>query len=119
MKMRSAEEILREKLSKRVLSNKTTREGMLACFILTMMKYYSMKGMNKSEDEVRQTIYDYAGEAFASINVDFEFPNLEDLRHVKNIIEEKINAPVLKKEAPGIFAEHEKICDVLFAKYEG
>ena len=39
--MEPAEEILKEKLSKRVLSNKTTREGMLACLIVTMMKYLS------------------------------------------------------------------------------
>lgn len=117
--MQSAEEILKEKLSKRVLSNKTTREGMLACFILTMMKYLSKKSTNPQEDEVRKKIYDYAGEAFAAINVDFEFPDLEDLRRVKAIIEEKIGVSSLKKEAVEIFAEHEQICNALFAKYEG
>lgn len=117
--MESAEEILKEKLSKRVLSNKTTREGMLACFILTMMKSLSKQGANPSEEEVRKKIYDYAGEAFASINVDFEFPNLEDLKRVKGIIEEKIGASSLKEETAEIFAEHERICKVLFEKYEG
>ncbi|HBI24776.1 MAG TPA: hypothetical protein DDX84_11395 [Nitrospiraceae bacterium] len=117
--MQPAKEILREKLSKRVLSNKTTREGMLASFIVTMMKYYTRKGTNPSEDEVRKTIYDYAGEAFTSINVDFEFPNLEDLKRVKALIEERLGASSLKEDAPEIFSEHERICNVLFGKYEG
>lgn len=119
LSMESAEEILKEKLSKRILSNKTTREGMLACFIVTMMRYLSMKGVNPSEEEVRKTIYDYACEAFASIHVDFESPDLEDLKRVKNIIEEKIGASPLKKEAVELFAEHERTCNALFAKYEG
>lgn len=117
--MESAEDILKEKLSKRVLSNKTTREGMLACFILTMMKYLSKKGVNPQEDEVRKKIYDYADEAFASIDVDFEFPDLEDLKRVKAIIEEKIGVSSLRREAAEIFVEHERICKALFAKYEG
>ena len=117
--MESAEDILKEKLSKRVLSNKTTREGMLACFIVTMMRYLSKKGANPSEDEVRRTIYDYASGAFASIRVDFEFPNLDDLRKVKAIIEDKIRASSIKEEAPEIFAEYERTCNTLFAKYEG
>ncbi|OGW44074.1 MAG: hypothetical protein A2132_06990 [Nitrospirae bacterium RBG_16_43_11] len=117
--MESCEDILKEKLSKRVLSNKTTREGMLACFVVTMMKYLSKKGISKPEDTVRKTIYDYAGEAFKSIGVDFEFPNLEDLKKIKAIIEEKIDAAAIKKEEPELFNEHERICSTLFRKFEG
>ena len=117
--MQSAEAILQEKLSKRVLSNKTTREGMLACFIVTMMKYLSMKGIPSSEEEVRKTIYDDSNEAFISIKSDFEFPSLEDLKRVKAILEDKIKASSLKEEAPELFAEHERTCSTLFAKYEG
>lgn len=117
--MQSAEEILKEKLSKRVLSNKTTREGMLACFIVTLMKYFSMKDIPSSEEEVRRTIYDNANDAFLSIKSDFEFPTLEDLKQVKAILEDKINASSLKEEAPELFAEHERTCSILFAKYEG
>ena len=117
--MESAEDILKEKLSKRVLSNKTTREGMLACFVVTMMRYLSRKGIHSSEDEVRETIYDYAGEAFASIHVDFEFPDLEDLKRVKGLVEEKVKISSIKEEAPELFAEYERICNTLFAKYEG
>lgn len=117
--MELAADILKEKLSKRVLSNKTTREGMLACFIVTMMNYLSAKGKNPSEDEVRRKVYDYAGEAFNSINVDFEFPNLDDLKRVKSIIEEKIGAASIKEDSPEIFNEYERICNILFSKYEG
>lgn len=117
--METAEEILKEKLSKRVLSNKTTREGMLACIIVTMMKYLSSKDINSSEDEVRRKIYDYAGEAFVSIKVDFEFPDLEDLKRVKTIVEEKIGAASIKENAPEIFDEYERTCSILFSKYEG
>lgn len=117
--MQAAEEILREKLSKRVLSNKTTREGMLACFIVTMKRYLAKKGINHTEEDVRKKIYDYAGEAFASINVDFEFPNLEDLKRVKAVIEDKIGFPSIKEEVSEIFAEHERVCNTLFSKYEG
>ena len=117
--MQSAEAILQEKLSKRVLSNKTTREGMLACFIVTMMRYLSLKGIPSSEEEVRKSIYDDANEAFVSIKSDFEFPNLEDLKRVKAILEGKIKASSLKEEAPELFAEHERVCSTLFAKYEG
>ncbi|MBI5192879.1 MAG: hypothetical protein HZA08_05495 [Nitrospirae bacterium] len=117
--MELAADILKEKLSKRVLSNKTTREGMLACFIVTMMNYLSAKGKKPSEDDVRRTIYDYAGEAFNSINVDFEFPNLDDLKQVKSIIEEKIDVTSIKEASPEIFDEHERICSILFSKYEG
>ncbi|MBI5406192.1 MAG: hypothetical protein HZA18_00675 [Nitrospirae bacterium] len=117
--MQSAEEILQEKLSKRVLSNKTTREGMLACFIVTLMKYCSLKGLPSPEEEVRRTIYDNANEAFLAIKSDFEFPSLEDLKRVKTILEDKIKASSLKEEAPELFAAHERICSILFAKYEG
>ncbi len=117
--MESCEDILKEKLAKRVLSNKTTREGMLACFVVTMMKYLSMKGITRPEDTVRKTIYDYAGEAFSSIGVDFEFPNLEDLKKVKAIIEEKIDVSSIKKDATELFNEHERICSTLFQKFEG
>jgi len=117
--MESCEDILKEKLSKRVLSNKTTREGMLACLVVTWMKYLSMKGASKPEDTVRKAIYDYAGEAFTSIGVDFEFPNLEDLKKVKAVIEERINISSIKKDAPELFNEHERICSTLFQKFEG
>ena len=117
--MQPAAEVLKEKLSKRVLSNKTTREGMLACFVVTMIKYLSLKGDAVSEEKVRKAVYDYAGEAFTSIGVDFEFPGLEDLKKVKAIIEEKIGAPAIKKDAAQIFAEHERLCNELFAKFEG
>ena len=117
--MQSAEEILKEKLSKRVLSNKTTREGMLACFIVTLMKYRTLKGIPSPEEEVRRTIYDNANEAFLAIKSDFEFPSLEDLKRVKAILEDKINASSLKEEAPELFAEHERTCSILFAKYAG
>ena len=117
--MQSAEEILKEKLSKRVLSNKTTREGMLACFIVTLMKYRTLKGIPSPEEEVRRTIYDNANEAFLSIKSDFEFPSLEDLKRVKAILEDKIKASSLKEEAPELFAEYERVCNILFAKYEG
>jgi len=114
--MQSAEEILKEKLSKRVLSNKTTREGMLACFIVTLMKYRTLKGIPSPEEEVRRTIYDNANEAFLAIKSDFEFPSLEDLKRVKAILEDKIKASSLKEEAPELFAEHERTCSILFAK---
>ena len=117
--MESCEDILKEKLTKRVLSNKTTREGMLACLVVTWMKYLSMKGASKPEDTVRKAIYDYAGGAFTSIGVDFEFPNLEDLKKVKGIIEERINISSIKKDAPELFNGHERICDTLFQKFEG
>ena len=117
--MEACEDILKEKLSKRVLSNKTTREGLLACFVVTWMKYLSMKGAPQPEDTVRKTVYDYAGEAFTSIGVDFEFPNLEDLKKVKAIIEERINMSSMKKEAPGLLDEHGKLCNTLFQKFEG
>lgn len=117
--MEACEDILKEKLSKRVLSNKTTREGLLACFVVTWMKYLSMKGTPQPEDTVRKTIYDYAGEAFTAIGVDFEFPNLQDLNKVKNIIEKKIDIFSIKKEAPELFSEHERICSTLFQKFEG
>ena len=117
--MEACEDILNEKLSKRVLSNKTTREGMLACLVVTWMKYLTMKGTPQPEDTVRKTVYDYAGEAFLSIGVDFEFPNLEDLKKIKAIIEERINISSMKKEAPELFDEHERICGTLFQKFEG
>ncbi len=117
--MDSCEDILKEKLTKRVLSNKTTREGMLSCLVVTWMKYLFLKGAPQPEDVVRKTIYDYAGEAFASIGVDFEFPNLEDLKKVKAIIEKKINISSMKEEAPELVNEHERICSTLFQKFEG
>jgi len=117
--MEACEDILKEKLSKRVLSNKTTREGMLACLVVTWMKYLDLKGTPQPEDNVRKTVYDYAGEAFTSIGVDFEFPNLEDLKKVKAIVEKKINIFSIKKEAPELFDEHERICSTLFGKFEG
>ncbi|MCC7202718.1 MAG: hypothetical protein IT393_08695 [Nitrospirae bacterium] len=117
--MEACEDILKEKLSKRVLSNKTTREGMLACLVVTRMKFLALRGTPQPEDSVRKAVYDYAGEAFTSIGVDFEFPNLEDLKKVKAIVEGKIDISSIRQEAPELFSEHESICNILFQKFEG
>jgi len=116
--MQSAEEILKEKLSKRVLSNKATREGVLACFVSTLSEYLADRGHPETEEEVRKRVYDTACDAFRAIGVDFEFPCLEDLRRVKEILEERFDMTSVKNDAPGLFMKYERICNDLFERYE-
>jgi hypothetical protein len=117
--MQSAEEILQEKLSKKVLSNKTTREGLLACMIVTLQKYMSGISRTVSEEEIRLKIYDQAYEAFQSVGGDFEFPNLDDIKRVKQIVEKKTWLQEVQEREPSLFAEYERTCQTLFEKYEG
>lgn len=117
--MQSAQEILEEKLSKRVLSNKTTREGLIACMIVTLQKYGASTSKPFSEEEVRTRLYDEAYDAFRTIGSDFEFPNLDHLKKVKNMVEKNPWFQEVKHEAPALFSEYEQTCQVLFDKYEG
>ncbi len=117
--MQSAAEILQEKLSKRVLSNKTTREGLIACMIVTVRKYLEGLSRPAPEMEVRNKMYDEAYEAFRSLGGDFEFPDLDHLKRVKEIVEGKSLLGEIREKAPALFAEYEQTCRTIFDKYEG
>jgi hypothetical protein len=117
--MQSAEEILQEKLSKRVLSNKTTREGLLSCMVVTVMRYLSAQGRPEAEEAIRNPIYDEAYEAFRDIGSDFEFPNLDDLKKVKERVEKKSLLEEIRVKDPGRFTEYDRTCQTLFEKYDG
>jgi hypothetical protein len=117
--MQSAEEILQEKLSKRVLSNKTTREGLLACMIVTVQKYLSKSSRPLDEEEIRSRLYDEAYDAFRTIGSDFEFPNLDHLKQVKGMVDKNPWLQEIREQAPALFEEYERTCQILFDKYEG
>ena len=117
--MQSAEEILQEKLSKRVLSNKTTREGLLACMIVTVQKYLASVSRPASEEEIRSKLYDEAYDAFRTIGSDFEFPNLDHLKQVKGMVDRNPWLQEIREKAPALYAEYERTCQDLFNKYEG
>src|SRR3972149_2333248 len=100
--MQSAEEILQEKLAKRVLSNKTTREGLLACMIVTVQKYLAAS-RPAGEEEIRNKLYDEAYDAFREIGSDFEFPNLDHLKKVKNMVDKTPWLQEVREKAPTLF----------------
>ncbi len=116
--MKPAVEILQEKLSKRWLSNKAVRDGMIACFIKTFQAYDQKIGRVRSEPEVNRVVHDVAEVAFAEIGVGFEVPTLEELKRIKGMMNERLGLIQVQMSDPGLYEEHEKICEALFSKMD-
>ena len=116
--MKPAVEILEEKLSKRWLSNKAVRDGMIACFIKTFQAYDQKMGRVRSEPQVNKAVHDVAEVVFAEIGVGFEVPTLEELKRIKGMMDERLGLRQIQVSNPGLYEEHERICEALFSKMD-
>lgn len=120
MMFRDPETFIQEKLSKKMLSANTVRDAMMASFILTLQKKEEEAGVpipdpvSWREAKARE-MREVASAAFAGIGAPFEYPTLPQVEQVKAEIEWKYRWDQLD---PGLQEEHERVCRMLFAKFE-
>lgn len=111
---------INEKLSKKVLSANTIRDAMMASFILTLQKKEESAGAvigdpGKWRQEKAGEMRKVASEAFGRIGAPFEYPTLSQMEQVKSEIERHYRWDRLP---PILRDEHERICRLLFSKFE-
>lgn len=111
---------IQEKLSKKVLSANTVRDGVMASFLIVLQKQAEAEGGAIAEPgrwreakagEIRKA----AGEAFAAVAAPFEYPTLSQMKQAKLEIERHYR---WDRIAPSLRQEHEENCRALFSKFD-
>lgn len=120
MMFRDPAGFIQEKLSKKILSANTVRDAMMASFILTLQKREEGAGASIPDpaswrQEKAREMREVASAAFASIGAPFEYPTLPQMELVKAEIERKYRWDQLDA---GLREEHERVCRMLFARFE-
>lgn len=116
--MKSAIEILEEKLSKRWLSNKAVRDAMMASFIKTLQEYKKNMGQVSSEVEINKVVHDVAEAAFEELDVGFEVPTHGELKRIMGMMNERLGLSQYEGENRSLYEEHESACEKLLSKMD-
>ena len=116
--MKSAVEILEEKLSKKWLSNKAVRDGMMACFIKTFQEHDKKSGKVRTEAEINKIVHDVGETIFQELGVGFEVPTKEELIRIKKLMNDRLEMAQFGGEDRFLFDEHEKTCEALLSKMD-
>jgi len=111
---------IQEKLSKKVLSANTVRDGVMASFLIVLQKEAErVEGPIKEPGRWREAkageIRKAASEAFAALAAPFEYPTLSQMKEAKVEIERHYRWDRL---APSLRQEHEENCRALFSKFD-
>lgn len=116
--MKPASEILQEKLSKKWLSNKAVRDGMVACFIKTLQEHDKRSGQNRSEAEINKIVHQVAEGAFAELGVGFEVPTHGELKRIKEMMNDRLGLTQFQETDRPLFEDHENTCETLLSKMD-
>jgi hypothetical protein len=116
--MKSAVEILEEKLSKKWLSNKAVRDGMMACYIKTFQEHDKKSGKARTEAEINKIVHDVAEAIFQELGVGFEVPTREELIRIKTLMNDRLEMTQFGGEDRFLFDEHETTCEALLSKMD-
>ena len=116
--MKSAVEILEEKLSKKWLSNKAVRDGMMACFIKTFQDHDKKNGKVRAEAEINKVVHDVAETIFQELDIGFEVPTKQELIQIKGLMNDRLDLTQWGGEDRFLFEEHEKTCEALISKMD-
>ncbi|HZR47140.1 MAG TPA: hypothetical protein VFA47_10575 [Candidatus Manganitrophaceae bacterium] len=112
---------IQEKLSKKVLSANTVRDGVMASFLIALQKQAEAEGKAIGEPERWREakageIRKVASEAFALLAAPFEYPTLSQMKEATAEIERHYRWDRLD---PALRREHEETCRALFLKFDG
>lgn len=126
-----AAQLLDTILKKKWLSSNTVREGLIACFTLTLSNYAKHAplsrldqelGENKSshldEDVIYSKVLQTAQDGFRAMKVDDEYPTKDQLLKLKTLMEERLQISKLKEDYPALFDEHHRLTQTLLDKME-
>lgn len=109
-----------EKLSKKVLSANTVRDGVMASFLIALQKQAEAEGAPVGEParwreakagEIRKV----ASEAFAALAAPFEYPTLSQMKEATAEMERRFGWDRLDA---ALRREHEETCRALFSKFD-
>ncbi len=126
-----AAQLLDTILKKKWLSSNTVREGLIACFTLTLSNYAKQAplsrlghqlGENKAfhldEDTIYSKVLQAAQDGFRAMKIDDEYPTKDQLLKLKTIMEERLQIFKLKEDDPALFNEHHRLTQTLLDKME-
>jgi hypothetical protein len=118
-------------LKKKWLSSNTVREGLIACFTLTLANYAKQAplsrlglelGENKASHPDESVIYSKvlqtALDSFRAMKIDDEYPTKDQLLKLKTIMEERLQLAKLKEDDPTLLDEHHRLAQTLLDKME-
>ncbi|GEM_PF-2940039 len=126
-----ADQLLDTILKKKWLSSNTVREGLIACFTLTLTHYAQQAplssveqvlGENKvshlDEDAIYSKVLQTAQNGFRAMKIDDEYPTKDQLLKLKTLLEEHLHISKLKEDYPALFNEHHRLTQNLLDKME-
>jgi hypothetical protein len=127
----NAAHLLDSMLKKKWLSSNTVRDGLIACFTLTLVKYADQTPLSKigielpdastgilDESSIYHKVLKTSQDAFRALNIDDEYPSKDHLMKLKSIMEEQLAFEKLSRDDPTLVAEHHRISNLLLSKME-
>ena len=118
-------------LKKKWLSSNTVRDGMIACFTLTLFNYakqapLSRLGLEPEGDEevaldeaaIYRKVLQAARDSFNTLYIDDEYPTKDQLLKLKAIMEERLCFGKLNRDHPELMDEYNSLANSLLGKME-
>jgi len=118
-------------LKKKWLSSNTVREGLIACFTLTLSNYAKQASLSRpdhepgenrtsplDEDMIYSKVLQTAQHGFRAMQIDDEYPTKDQLLKLKTLMEEHLQISKLKEDYPALFDEHHRLTQTLLDKME-
>ena len=118
-------------LKKKWLSSNTVREGLVACFTMTLSNYAKQAslsrlrpelGGNKASSPDEAAIYSKvlqtSQEGFRTLNIDDEYPTKDHLLKLKAIMEERLGFAKLKEDNPALMDQYNTLMSALLSKLQ-
>ena len=126
-----AAQLLDSILSKKWLSSNTVREGLIACFTLTLINYakqapLSRIGIELSENQtspqdeaaIYSKVLQISQEGFRTLHIDDEYPTKDQLMKLKAIMETRLGFAKLQKDNPALMDQYSNLTSTLLSKLQ-
>jgi hypothetical protein len=126
-----AAQLLDSILKKKWLSSNTVREGLIACFTLTLLNYAKQASLSRlglelggtkaaSPDEaaIYSKVLQTSQEGFRTLDIDDEYPTKDQIMKLKTIMEECLGFAKLKEDNPALMDQYNSLASTLLSKLE-
>jgi len=126
-----AARLLDSTLKKKWLSSNAVRDGMIACFTLTLFNYAKQAPLSRlgleaggdeeaapDETEVYRMVLQATRDSFDALHIDDEYPTKNQLLKLKAIMEERLCFSKLNSDNPALMDEYRRLTNTLLAKME-
>jgi len=126
-----AAQLLDSILKKKWLSSNTVREGLIACFTLTLLNYSTQAslsrlglelGRNKTsfpdEAAIYSRVLQTSQEGFRTLKIDDEYPTKDQIMKLKAIMEKRLGFDKLKEDNPALMEQYNNLTSTLLSKLE-